>query len=945
VTAPAALQSLSETLSQKPVYQQLSTEHQSWIMKAALCSPWLWEWLETRDDWSALLEAAAGPVDPDRELADKVEHWTLDDEAPVMSDLRQWRNWHIARLIIRDANGLGEVKETARTVSDLADSAITRALEYAHRLWAGQWGEPGPSEYGETHQQLVVLAMGKHGARELNLSSDIDLIFTFSNAGETENGRSHEEFFTRVGRKLIQLLDTRTPDGIVFRVDMRLRPWGQSGALVSNFTAMHNYYSQQGREWERFAMVKARPLTGAPGARNALEADLNGFVYRRYVDFHALGALRKLKGMIQKEVRRQQLESNIKLGQGGIREVEFIAQAFQLIRGGQDYALQTRGTWPVLDILEQQGYLPGGVVRELAEAYDFLRDLEHRIQGLRDEQTQRLPGDDTDLARLAWSLGFDDTDALLDQLDAHRQRVHYHFQQVIAEEEDDQQRVDDDLAAFWEATDRRPESLPESVADDIRAFKEEPAVQRLKGQARDNLDRLMPLLLTELARINRLEGGFSCLQPILEAVLRRTVYFVLLAENPDALRQLCRLAPESPWIATQLQQKPYLLDELTDPDTLYRLPNRVELMDELHLALVRVPEDDLEQQMEVLRHFRHGRVLRAAACEVTSMLPLMKISDYLVRVGEVVVEQALALAWQQMVAKHGRPSRDDGDWCELDFGVIAYGKMGGLELSYESDLDLVFVHNAALQGETEGPKVIDNVVYMARLGQRLIHLLSTQTPSGILYEVDSRLRPSGKSGQLVTRLGTFEKYQNRDAWTWEHQALVRARYIAGDADLQQGFNAVRRSILQQHRDPATLLDEVVQMRKKMVDHLSSEATAPKSEAAVFNVKHDPGGIVDLEFLVQYLVLANGEQHPDVTRWSDNVRCIKALHEAGILSEADRDTWLDAYITLREQVHHALLAGTSSTVPLNELTPEVNNVREYIQEQWRHWMGVESPASS
>lgn len=944
MTAPAALQSLSETLAQQSDFQTLSAEHQAWLTKAALCSPWLWEWLDGRSDWQALLEAASAAVDPGAELAAKAASWSLDDDTQVMSDLRQWRNWHLARLIIRDANGLGDVQETARTVSDLADTAIEQALGYAHRFWAAQWGEPGPSEFGEPHQGLVVLAMGKHGARELNLSSDIDLIFTYPSAGETANGRSHEEFFTRVGRKLIRLLDTRTPDGIVFRVDMRLRPWGQSGALVSNFTAMHNYYSQQGREWERFAMVKARPLTGAAKARKALEADLNGFVYRRYVDFHALGALRKLKSMIQKEVRRQQLESNIKLGQGGIREVEFIAQAFQLIRGGQDYALQTRGTWPILSILEQQGYLPGTVVRELADAYGFLRDLEHRIQALRDEQTQRLPGDETDLSRLAWSMGCDDTEDLLNRLDAHRERVHYHFQQVIAEDEGREQRVDDDLARFWADPDTVPSSLSETVADEIRAFRSEPTVQRLTGQARDNLDRLMPLLLTELARIGRLEGGFSSIRPILEAVLRRTVYFVLLAENPEALKQLCRLVPVSPWIATQLQQKPYLLDELTDPDSLYRLPNRVELMDDLHLALMRVPEDDLEQQMEVLRHFRHGRVMRAAACEVTNMLPLMKISDYLVRVGEVVVEQALALAWQQMVARHGRPSRDDGDWCELDFGVIAYGKMGGLELSYESDLDLVFLHNASLQGETQGPKVIDNVVFMARLGQRLIHLLTTQTPSGILYEVDSRLRPSGNSGQLVTRLSSFEKYQTRDAWTWEHQALVRARYIAGDADLQQAFNEVRRSVLQTPRDPNTLRDEVVQMRQKMVEHLSSEATASSGDSAVFNVKHDPGGIVDLEFLVQYLVLAHAEQQPEVSRWSDNVRCIKALHTAGILDEAERDAWLDAYITLREQVHHALLAGTSSTVPLAELTEEVQRVRSYIQEQWQHWLGVASPAA-
>lgn len=937
MTLPPLLEALVDPITDLPNWASLAEDDQQRLLKAALCSPWLAEWLQRQEDWSAINQAVnEANRDFEASLKEVARQWQPGQEDQAMADLRRWRNFEMARLIIRDANQLANVQQTARSVSDMADTAIRHALDYAHQAWVDKWGEPSDGQFGQQSQQLVVIAMGKHGARELNLSSDIDLIFAFPCAGETSQGRSHEEFFTQVGRTLIKLLDTRTAEGFVFRVDMRLRPWGQSGALVSNFSAMHHYYTHQGREWERFAMVKARAVTGAVAARRALEEDLRHFVYRRYVDFHALGALRRMKSMIQKEVRRQQLETNIKLGQGGIREVEFITQAFQLIRGGQDFALQERGTWPVLGILRDQDYLPATVVEELDAAYGFLRDLEHRIQALRDEQTQRLPETDVDLARLAWSMGSDDSDHLLAQLKHHRDRVHFHFSQVIAEDGENGQRVDTAMAAFWLKPEQPTQAMPESAAEAIRAFARDPAVQRLSGQARENLDRFMPMLLTELARINRLDSGFESIRPILDAILRRSVYFVLLAENPSALRQLCRLVPLCPWIADALLKKPYLLDELTDPDSLYRLPSKAELVDELHQALVRVPEDDLEQQMEVLRHFRHGRVLRAATCEVTETLPLMKISDYLAWVGEVVVDQALALVWQQMVAKHGRPSREDGDWCELDFGVIAYGKMGGLELSYESDLDLVFLHKAAPQGVTEGPKVIDNVVFMARLGQKLIHMLSTRTPSGMLYEVDTRLRPSGNSGLLVSSINAFAKYQQRDAWTWEHQALVRARFIAGDPEVKQAFETIRADILSRQRDPERLRQEVLEMRQKMRDNLSSKGTGTDGEP-LFDIKQDPGGIVDVEFMVQYGILTGAHHHPELTRWSDNIRCLNALQQTGWVTEEQAQLLLNAYLVLRQQVHQQTLTlGTNKLSGDAQLAP-LQATREAVQQCWQSLM--------
>lgn len=913
-------------------WQSLSDEVSQPLLTVCLASPWFAGWLQHQPDFHQVWHFCMEPEVDIHDLDALAEHWQIDDQERVMSDLRQWRNRHMARLIARDAWGESNVRHTSRMVSDMADLALQRALDWSMAYWQDRDGEAGSCPFSADAQQLVVIAMGKHGARELNLSSDIDLIFAYPGQGQTSGGRDHEAFFTRVGRKLIQLLDTRTADGFVFRVDMRLRPWGQSGALVSGFKALENYYLQQGRFWERYALVKARPVTGAESARLALKAILQPFVYRRYVDFQAVGALRDLKAKIQKEVRRQNLDRNVKLGAGGIREVEFIAQVFQLVRGGQDELLQQRGTWPVLQTIKELELLPVRVVEELVTAYDFLRDLEHRIQAIRDEQTQNLPADETDLERLALSMQYDDIAALLADLSHHRERVQEHFSQLISE--DDGQDQSDTQQALYDAWQEAQWSQAgeNALTDAIHEFHDLPSVKRLAGAARENLDGFMPLLWAELKDKDDAVERFAAIKPVVEAILRRSSYFTLLRENPQAIKELVKLVPASPWIAGQLEAKPFLLDELTDSNHLYRLPNRSELMDELHQQLLRVPEEDLERQMELLRHFKHGRVLRAAACEVAAHLPLMKISDYLAWVAEVVVEQALTLTWRQMVARHGRPSKADGEWCDPDFGVIAYGKMGGLELSYESDLDLVFLHNASAQGMTEGPKSVENVVFMSRLGQKLIHLLSAVTPSGMLYEVDTRLRPSGNSGLLVSSLPAFKKYQQEQAWVWEHQALVRARFIAGDPGIREEFEAYRRSVICQPRDRKVLAREVIDMRQKMFDHLSSEAAGEAKQ--VFHVKQDRGGIVDIEFLVQYLLLANAAEHPDLARWSDNIRSIDVLAKTGIISAQEHEQWLGAYLALREEVHHAVLAGDSTRVPLEKLSDRLQEVRQQIQSAWQ-----------
>ncbi|MEJ2062940.1 MAG: bifunctional [glutamate--ammonia ligase]-adenylyl-L-tyrosine phosphorylase/[glutamate--ammonia-ligase] adenylyltransferase [Reinekea sp.] len=915
----------------------LNDTQQSVFKRIATASTWFMSWLQKQPDWLAVDSFIQQPdVDSEGELNALAEHWVPDGEAHVMRDLRLWRNRHQARLIARDILGLNRVRQTAAAATVMADCAVHHALRWCQAFWEAKDGKPPVCPLSGETQTLVVIAMGKHGAEELNLSSDIDLIFAYSRKGETDSGRPLESFFTRVGRKLIHLLDAQTADGFVFRVDMRLRPWGQSGALVSSFSALQNYYLQQGRFWERFALVKARAVTGHPAVRESLDGILKPFVYRRYVDFQALGALRELKAKIQAEVRRQNLDYNIKLGSGGIREVEFIAQVFQLVRGGKDESLQVRGTWPVLVELAKLHLLPDEAVAELMEGYDFLRDLEHRIQAIGDEQTQNLPVDEVAQARLAASKGVEDWSVLMAQLEQHRTNVHNHFQQLIADPaESGRSENDQRYFSAWQGAELLPDENASGLSVALLEFKTMRTVDRLTGVAEQNLDAFIPLLWQELDRYSDGLQRFGAIRPILEAVLRRTSYFALLTENPEAIQELIRLAPASEWIATELRDKPFLLDELIDRNSLYRLPDRQTLSDELHQTLLRVPEDDLERQMELLRHFRHGRVLRAAACEVTQHLPLMKISDYLAWVAEVVVAQALALAWRQMVSTHGRPSKEDGDWCDSDFGVIAYGKMGGLELSYESDLDLVFLHNASAQGVTEGPKSIENGIFMTRLGQKLIHILSAVTPSGMLYEVDTRLRPSGKSGLLVSSLPAFLKYQQEKAWTWEHQALVRARFIAGDLNVQKMFEEFRARILGQQREPDVLKGEVVEMRQKMLDHLSSSATRADDE--VFHIKQDPGGIVDLEFIVQYLILAHAHKYPALLTWSDNVRSIEELHTAGLISTDEKEQWLEAYLSLRQMTHHAILSSTSKRVPLTELTDAVCQARDVVRAGWEKYL--------
>lgn len=926
-------------------WQSLSSEQQSNLVKVGGISQFVATQLAKQANYFQQA-ISTDAISQAQNYADLKKHLTtlIQEQYPekiteegLHKALRLFRQRIQVQIIWRDLLRLASTLQTTRMLSDMADACINTAREYHYDLLIEKHGKP-IGKTSKQEQPLLILGMGKLGAYELNLSSDIDLIFCYPESGTTTgnaNGRrdiTNQEFFIKLGQKIIQALDTNTPDGFVFRTDMRLRPYGQSGPLVMNFTSMEEYYQDQGRDWERYAMVKARIINGeTSNYEQELLNILRPFTYRQYVDFGAFDALRSMKAMISAEVRRRGLEMNVKLGPGGIREVEFIVQAFQLIRGGQDAELQTRELTKILSILPAEGYLPDQVCQELKAAYLFLRDAEHVIQALNDEQTQQLPEDDERQFLIAQGMGFENWQSFVETLDSHREKVAFHFSQVVADENEEQ---DDGEQQAWqdlwlgqlepeqqaEFLAHHPCTQSEVVTKEISKFRESKPIQTMQPIGRERLDALMPLLLKELWQQSQPVTTLERVIPLIESVARRTAYLVLLKENPQALEQLIKLCSVSPWLAEYIAQSPILLDELLNPSQLYQQPSKQDLTEELHLRLLRIDEEDLEQQMDSLRHFSKAHKLRAAACEIMGKLEVKSISSYLTDIAEVILEKVLFLSWQQMISKYGYPTdKDKQPVSSPEFVVVGYGKTGGDELSYSSDLDLVFLHNTTPNRMTDGCKEngtreLDNGVFYTRLGQRMIHILTTVTRAGDLYEVDMRLRPSGNSGMIATSVTAFERYQKDSAWTWEHQALVRARVVAGSPECQQDFEKVRDEILKSQRDIPALAEEVRSMRQKMRDNLGSQSDSVKAKYknadTLFQLKQDEGGIVDIEFMVQFGVLAWAHKHAELTQVTDNVRLLDALAQAGFISSQDSQTLQETYLAYRAETHRQALQKQS-----------------------------------
>lgn len=912
---------------------ELTEIRQQQLVRVLAASPYVARQLATKPnllDWGTLncgFEAAQLQQQLRTLLA------SVDSEVNLMNRLRQFRHRHMVRLMWRNQLRLCSSEALVTELSHLADCCIKQALSWLHNEAAKQWGHPLNGK-GEK-QQLVVLALGKLGGQELNLSSDVDLIFAFTNAGITQGGPrslSHQAFFIRLGQKLIHVLNHTTADGFVFRVDMRLRPYGNSGALALGFNSLELYYQKQGREWERYALIKARVVAGDQQAGAALLQLLKPFVYRRYLDYSAIEALRSMKQMINRAVKQQGLADNVKLGHGGIREIEFIVQVVQLIRGGRDTRLQTASLMAVLQQLSTYLGMTELDIAELRQAYWFLRDLEHALQAVQDHQTQKLPTDTLEQQRIAIALGYCNWQTLQNNYNHWRNRVHHHYHQIIAKPRNSTDKAlsqqEEFFTELWQLLEHPLDQSqqqshlesqinkhgfqqPQQVIKCLQDIHTSRAARTMQSIGRQRLDQLMPQLLVLVLKQTQPETTLMRSLVLVEAVLQRSVYLVLLLENPTALMLLVRLCGNSAWFSEFLARQPLLLDELLNVNSLFQVNNTQEMAQELEQHLLCLPMANHEHIMAAMRYFKNVNLLRIAAMEVTEQLALTQVSDQLTQVAEILLQEILQQAWQELVTLHGHPCNEMGP-CD-QFIIVGYGKVGGLELSYSSDLDLVFIYQMPETLMTNGQRPIANTVFLTRLGQRIIHLLNTMTADGRLYEVDMRLRPDGSKGLLVTSLATFERYQLNEAWTWEHQALTRARPLAGCEQLQQEFRQVRRRVLGQPRCLTKLKTDVVTMRNRIRKSSGRKANSGSHAADVFHLKQDAGGIVDIEFLVQYAVLAYGYQYPQLLTYTDNIRILDNLQQVGLITIDDAQDLCNVYRSLRSIQHRLTLQNQANLV--------------------------------
>jgi glutamate-ammonia-ligase adenylyltransferase len=760
-----------------------------------------------------------------------------------------------------------------------------------------------------TNQEMLVIAMGKLGGGELNVSSDVDLIFCYPEDGETSGERSisNNDFFARLGRKLISSLNDITADGYVFRVDMRLRPYGENGPLVMSFAMLEEYLVTQGREWERYAWIKSRILAGSGTIKlTLLEQIVQPFIFRKYLDFGAYGSMREMHSQIRQEVSRREIHDDIKLGPGGIREIEFIAQVFQLIRGGRDTELRIRPTLAVLRCLREKEKLPKKVVAELTDAYIFLRNLEHRLQYLDDQQTQTLPNNSADQALIASTMGFTDYNHFLQKLDTHRINVTRHFEQVFTNP--NKSEANSTLAWLWKDQAENEEetvatiaqlgnmgfSDPDKILVYLQKFRNSTRYRQLPDSSRKRINVLIPILIEVSVKFPPADTTLKRILQLLESVSGRASYLSLLLEHPQALERIAKLVSVSQWACEYLTRHPILLDELLNVTDLHSKIDwsisRTELLQLLKNTNT-IDENDTEHQMDVLRHFHHSKVFQLLAKDLEQLLPLETLSDHLTSLADLILDIVLRLAWSGLISKY----QDDPV-----FAIIGYGKLGGKELGYASDLDIIFLYD---DSHPDASKIY------AKLGKRINSWLTSYTSAGLLYKTDLRLRPNGISGLLVSSVEAFREYQRQQAWVWEHQALTRARFVAGDPHIGEDFEQIRKEVLCQQRNLASLKNEILIMRQKMLD-------SHPNPTQLFDIKHDRGGIIDVEFIVQYLVLGYAYKHSELTNNIGNIGLLKLSGELGLISKSDAEEVLEAYREFR-RIQHRLRLNTDSTQSDNQ----------------------------
>lgn len=855
-------------------------------------------------------------------------HWLrlLQADAPTLpSAMRRLRNLLVSAIAMRDLSGRADLSEVVAAISHFADFAVRTHLDALYAAMTDTHGVPTGEESGQP-QQMIVVGMGKLGGGELNVSSDIDLIFLYPEGGETVTQRddqralSNHEFFTRLGRKLIADIAEITADGFTFRVDMALRPNGASGPLAASFAMLEDYLLVQGREWERYAWVKARAMTGHPDDIAQLDRLVTPFVYRRYLDFGAINALRNMHAQIRAEVVRQEArhperDVNVKLGRGGIREVEFLAQVFQLIRGGRDPGLRDRSTRLTLHTLADKKLLAPDVVERLLASYEFLRNLEHRIQYLDDAQTHVLPAAEEDRQRIARMMGFADVAALKRAYDECSQWVASQFDAMFEDKNPQAGTQEASAIPALDGTDEEAlaaclQSLqfdePAASAQRLLTSLRSTRLQSLPDQRRSQLHALMRAALPMVAR----EGG-TCsatlgrLIDFFEAIARRSAYLELLTEYPHALGRVVRMMAASGWAAQYLTRHPMLMDELLDDAGLKSEPDWQTFSAECRSRLLAF-DGDTERQMDALRELHHAQLFRLLAQDLGGLLTVERLADHLSAMADVLVGVTIEAIWKTLPNRHRE---------QPAFAVIAYGKLGGKELGYASDLDVIFLYD---DEDQDAPPLY------ARLAQRFITWMTSHTSAGVLFDIDIALRPDGASGLLVSSITAFEKYQRQSAWVWEHQALTRARFCAGDAAIGARFEALRVDLLRQPRDAAALRSEVLAMRKRMHD-------AHPNRSGEFDLKHDPGGMIDIEFIVQYLVLAQACTHPSMAGDIGNIALLQLAGKLGLIDGDIAVQVADAYRHFRKLQHAIRMRGEDRA----RVSPEsIASLRQPVLTLWK-----------
>ena len=886
------------------------------LARLALASDFATETLLRQPELTLRLDAPAAPPPP----------LDAEREADWPGQLRRWRAAESTRLIWRDLDGIDTVEDTLAGSSWIAEQALAAALQAVSGVVQARHGVVRNAA-GET-QSLVVFGLGKLGGRELNFSSDIDLIYAFAEHGNSDGPRplDAENYFTRIGQRLAQLLGEVTADGFCHRVDLRLRPFGASGRLALSFSAMEQYYQREGRDWERYAWIKARPVAGDLVAGERLLQTLRPFVYRRYLDYTALDGLREMKALIDAEVQKREMAENLKLGPGGIREIEFLVQAMQLIRAGREPELRQRSLLAALSCLSAAGHLPADTAQQLADAYRFLRRLENRVQMLGDQQTHVLPDNAVSRARIARALGFADTSELTAQLDGHRAVVAQAFGGLLQSRRGKVEATT--IARYWQALPEQGDAAvlaeagfaeAEAHHARLRDFARSPAVRALSERARQRLDQVLPALIEASAHSSAPDAALPRGLALMQAITRRTSYLALLDEQPAALARLVDVTARSSLLSERLAAHPLLLDELLDSRAAGAVPDAGLIQAQIAQQVGALKDVDAETTLAALNELKQSLSFRIALATLAQRQPALDSAMQLAVLADGLLQAVLSLARRELEAAHGTMPG-------VGFAVLAYGSVGGRELGFDSDLDLVFLHDARGDEISDGTRPLDVPRYFARLAQKLVSLLGTVTAAGRLYEVDVRLRPDGAKGVLVSSMQSFSEYQQTRAWTWEQQALVRARAVAGAADVCARFEQVRRDVLTRERDPAVLKADVIAMRQRMREELD------RSDGARFDLKQGEGGLVDLEFLLQERVLALAAAHPSLCRLNDTPSLLRELSALGGLAPTGH---LDALLA----AHGTLLArGLDCTLDRRpRITPEdaaISAARRVVREACR-----------